>query len=163
MDQTNKHSNPQQDDQLAEFADQVLRGKAKHPALRQAQDIASPQTDELLGLEETILRLSSSFPPDSLDEATVKQMHVRLKARIRREEKAVKPSYWKKWFGREFSPQLGLAFAVFAVLVVMVVSGLPLTPSGSSTTGTASTPVNLFVAVGLAGVVLIIFWVMRRK
>lgn len=155
MDQTNERSNPQQDDQLADFADQVLKGKLKSSA--------SPSTDDLFGLEETILRLNSSLPQDTLDEATVKQMHVRLKSRIRREEQNVKSSFWKKWFGREFSPQLGLAFAVLAILVVVLVSTPFLTPSGSPTTGTAFAPVDFFVVAGLAGVLFVIYWITRRK
>ncbi|MBE0672147.1 MAG: hypothetical protein IH588_16325 [Anaerolineales bacterium] len=153
MEPKNKYSNLQQDDQLADFADQVMQGKPS----------ASSSTDDLLALKETILRLNNSLPPASLDEATVKQMHVRLKARIRREEQDVKPSFWKKWFGREISPQLGLAFAALAVLVIAIVSIPSLTSLPSSTAGTASTPVNLFVAAGLAGVFLLILWVMRRK
>lgn len=156
MELKNKHSDLQQDDQLADFADQVMQGK--HGKLS-----ASPSTDDLLVLKETILRLNNSLPPASLDEATVKQMHVRLKARIRREEQYVKPSFWKKWFGREISPQLGLAFAAMAVLIIAIVSFPSLTNLSSSTAGTASTPVNLFVAAGLAGVFLLILWVMRRK
>ncbi|MBI3150789.1 MAG: hypothetical protein HYZ21_01525 [Chloroflexi bacterium] len=155
MDQTNEHPNPKKDDQLADFADQVLRGTMNQPA--------SPPTDDLLGLEETILRLNSSFPPTSLDDATVKQMHVRLKARIRREGQAAKPSFWKKWFGREVTPQLGLAFAVLAVLVVMVLTSPSLTPSVPPTTGTASTPISFMVIVGLVAVLFIVYWFTRRK
>lgn len=155
MDQTNKHLNSQQDDQLADFADQVLKGKMKYPA--------STPTDTLPGLEETILRLSSSLPQAPLDDAAVKQMHVRLKARIRREEQSAKPSFWKKWFGRDVSPQLGLAFAVLAMLVVVVISAPSLTTSGSSTAGTASAPVNFIVAVGLVAVLFAVYWLTRRK
>lgn len=169
MDQTNEHFNPQEDDQLAEFADQVMRGRMKRPVPRHGerttnrQDNASPPTDNLVGLEETILRLGKSSSPNAPDEAAVKQMYVRLKARIRREEQAVKPSFWKKWFGRQFSPQLGLAFAVLVAVIVMALSIPFLAPPGSSTIGTASAPVNFFAAAGLAGVVLILFWIMRRK
>lgn len=164
MDQTNEHPNPKKDDQLADFADQVLRGTMNQPALRlrSTQDDASSSTDDLLGLEETILRLNSSFPPTSLDDATIKQMHVRLKARIRREGQAAKPSFWKKWFGREVTPQLGLAFAVLAVLVVMVLISPSWTPSGS-TTGTATTPVNFIVIAGLAVILFVVYWFTRRK
>ena len=155
MDQTNKNNNPQYDDQLADFADQVMQGKQNQPA--------STSTDELRSLEETILRLNTSLPPTSLDDASIKQMQVRLKARIRREEKNVKASFWEKWFGRNVSPQLGLAFAVLAILIVAIVSVPSLTTVSPSTTGTATASVNLFIAIGLAGVVLIILWVIRRK
>lgn len=155
MDQKNEQTNPQQDDQLADFVDQVIKGKMKISA--------SNPTDDLSGLEETILRLNSSFPQDPLDEASIKQMHVRLKARMRREEQSVKPSFWKKWFGVEVTPQLGLAFAALAVLVVALVSSPSFKTSGSTITGTASTPVNLFVAIGLVGVFFILYWFTRRK
>ncbi len=152
MEQPEKHPNSKQDERLAVFADQVLAGNV--------EQTASNADDELLGLEETILRLNRTFPPAPLEDASVKQMYVRLKARIRREELLEKPSVWKKW---EFSPQLGLASAVLVVLVVLVVSTPSITPSGSSTTGAASNPVNYFIAVGLAGMLLVIFWIIRRK
>lgn len=155
MDQTNKNLDLQKDEKLADFADQIIKGNTKQNA--------SPPTDELFGLEETILRLNNSIPPSSLDDATVKQMHVRLKARIRREEQKPKPSFWQKWFGREFSPQLGLAFAALAVLIVVLVSTPSLSPTGTSTAGTAFTPVSFFAVAGLVGIVVLIFWSMRRK
>ena len=155
MDQTNEQPNPQQDDHLADFVDQVIKGKTKASA--------SNLTDDLSGLEETILRLNSSFPQDPLDEASIKQMHVRLKARMRREEQSVKPSFWKKWFGMEVTPQLGLAFAVLAVVVVALISSPSSTPSGSTTIGTASSPVNFFVVAGVAGAFFILYWFTRRK
>jgi hypothetical protein len=155
MDQINEQPNPQQDERLADFADQVIKGKMKNSA--------STPTDDLSGLEETILRLNSSFPQEPLNEATIKQMHVRLKRRISREEQNNKPSFWKKWFGRESTPQLGLAFAALAVLIVVLVSVPSLGSSGSSITGTASTPVNLFVAAGLVGAISALYWLIRRK
>ncbi len=155
MESKNEYSDLQKDDQLVDFADQALNGKLKSSA--------STLTDELSGLEETILRLNSAFPLDPLDDAMVKQMHVRLKSRIRREEQNAKPSFWNKWFGRNVSPQLGLAFAVLAILVVALVSTPFLTPSGSSTTGTASAPVNFVVVAGLAGMFFLLYWFMRRK
>ena len=155
MDQTNEQPNPQQDDHLADFVDQVIKGKTKASA--------SNLTDDLSGLEETILRLNNSFPQDPLDEASIKQMHVRLKARMRREEQSVKPSFWKKWFGMEVTPQLGLAFAVLAVVVVVLISSPSSTPSGSTTIGTATTPVNFFVAAGVVGAFFVLYWFTRRK
>jgi hypothetical protein len=155
MDQTNQQPNPQHDDQLADFADQVMQGKRTQPA--------SIVTDDLFGLEETILHLNGTFAQTPLDESRVKQMHVRLKSRIRREEQNVKPSFWKKWFGRESTPQLALAFAVLAVLVVVFVSAPFLTPVDSSATGTASGSVSLIVAASLIGAIFVIYFGARRK
>lgn len=154
MNQTDKQSNSKLDDQLADFADQVIQGKRNQPA--------SHLTDNLLGLEETILRLNNSLPPSSLDDASVKQMHVRLKARIRREEQKKRLTFWEKWFGAVVSPQLGLAFAALAVLVVVIVS-FPSITSVSPTPATATNPVNIFIGLGVIGAMLIILWFGRRK
>ncbi|WKZ37524.1 MAG: hypothetical protein QY332_06205 [Anaerolineales bacterium] len=155
MQQPEKHPYSMQDERLADFTDHVLAGNV--------EKTASSLDDELFHLKETVLRLSRATPPAPLEDASVKQMYVRLKARVRREELLEKPSVWKKWFGREFPQKLGLAFAVLVVLVVLVVSTPSITPSGSSTTGAASNPVNYFIAVGLAGMLLVIFWIIRRK
>ena len=156
MKQTNDRFDVEQDNRLADFVDQVLEGKMK-----QAE---SNVDDELLGLEQTILRLNQSLPPVSLDEATVKQMQVRLNARIRRESQEVKQPFWVKWFSSQTRPQLGFAFAAIALLIFLFVGTPLLSTDSSSTTGTALTPMNNMVVAGvLVGGILVIFWLMRRK
>lgn len=142
------------DNQLAEFADQVLEGKIMRSA--------SNADDDMLGLEETILRLNSSLPSDSLNDAEVKQMLVRFKARVRREEQAARPSFWKRLFDFQANPQMGLILAV--VVVVLLILVIPAFPLGTSTvTGTASSSGGLWIALGLIGVLLFIYWFSRRK
>ena len=156
MTQTNDRFDVEQDNRLADFVDQVLEGKMK-----QAE---SNVDDELLSLEQTILRLNQSLPPVSLDEATVKQMQVRLNARIRRESQEVKQPFWVKWFSSQTRPQLGFAFAAIALLIFLFVGTPLLSTDSSSTTGTALTPMNNMVVAGvLVGGILVIFWLMRRK
>ncbi len=156
MKQNNDRFDVEQDDRLANFVDRVLEGKMK-----QAE---SNVDDELLGLEQTILRLNQSLPPVSLDEATVKQMQVRLNARIRREAQEVKKPFWVKWFSAQTRPQIGFAFAAIALLIFLFVGTPLLTTDGSSTTGTALAPMNNIIVVGaLIGGILVIFWLMRRK
>jgi len=155
MDKINKNLDLQKDDQLADFADQVINGNTKQNA--------SPPTDELFGLEETILRLNSSLPPVSLDDAKVKQMHVRFKARIRREEQSVTSSFWQKWFSRESTPQLALAFAVLAVVIVAIVGAPSFGLTGSTSAGTAFTPGSIFLAIGMAAVFFILYWFARKR
>jgi len=144
-----------QEDRLAQFADQVLEGKMKQPE--------SNVDDELSDLEQTILRLNQSLPPVSLDEATVKQMAVRLNARIRREAQEIKPTIWNKWFSSPLSRQTGIIFGA-VVLLILLVLVVPLFTTNGSSTATALTPINnLVVAGALVGGILFIFWVMRRK
>jgi len=113
MKQSNERFNQLQDDRLSDFADQVAQGKMK-----QAE---SSTDDELLGLENTILRLNRSLPPVSLDDATIKQMQVRLNARIRRAAQEAKPSFWEKWFSPVLRPQTGFALVVVALLVKLAI------------------------------------------
>lgn len=155
----NTHSN--QDDRLADFTDQVLEGGIKQPA--------SNADSDLLGLEETVLRLNKAFPPTPLNDASIKQMHVRLNARMRRESKNVEQPFWKKWFNQDWRygqlrPQVVMAFAVLALIVVFVIISPSLASAGSSATATALTPSqDLVVGVALAGLILIILWITRRK
>ena len=123
---------------------------------------ASHADDDLLALEETILRLNSSLPSDSLNDAEVKQMLVRFKARVRREEQAARPSFWKRLFDFQANPQMGLILAV--VVVVLLILVIPAFPLGTSTvTGTASSSGGLWTALGLISVLLFIYWFSRRK
>jgi hypothetical protein len=161
MEQSGKNPNSIQDDnRLADFTDQVLEGK-----LKQAE---SNVDEELLGLEETILRLKSSIPSTPLDQAAVKQMQIRLNARIRRESQQEKQTFWKTWIEPILRPQFGMAFAVVALLVALVVFSPSLATNTGSVplAGTAlpSTPTaNILVVSILAGVILIFLWIKRPK
>jgi hypothetical protein len=151
QDETTKNDN-----ELADFTDRVLQGKIDHNA--------SSSDGELIGLEKTILRLTNAFPSDPLEDAKSKQMLVRLKARMRREEEAAKPSFWKRLFDLQSNPQVGL-LVVAAMVVVLLVVSLPSIqqPPGSSVSGTSISGTSLFTVLGLAGVLVIIYWISRRK
>ncbi len=156
MQRTNKTS--PNDQELADFTDRVLQGRID-PA-------ASTSDEELLSLEKTILRLTDAFPPEPLDDAKAKQMLVRLKARIRREEQeqAAKPSFWKKLFDFQSNPQVALLVTVVAVVMLAIVI-LPTVgqPSGSPVSGTAVSGTSFLTVAGLAGVLILIYWISRRK
>ncbi len=157
MSQLGKYPNSMQDDRLAEFTDQALAGR-----LNQTD---ADVDEELLALEETILRLKDAFPPAAaLDQSTVKQMQVRFNARVRREAREVKQPFWKKWFKPQSHLQLGMAFAAAAFLITFAVFAPSMTTVGPSTSATALTPMkNTFVVIALAGVILIFLWIKRRK
>ncbi len=156
MKQNNNHLDLQQDNRLADFADRVMEGKMKQSE--------SNADDELLGLEQTLLRLNQSLPSVSLDDATVKQMQVRLNARIRRETQEAKQPFWTKWFSIQGRSQFGFGLAAVALLILLAVISPSLTTGSSSTTGTALTPMNNMFVIGLlVGGILVIFWFMRRK
>jgi hypothetical protein len=155
MNQNKDRADLIQDDRLAEFVDQVTEGK-----MNQTE---SNVDDELLGLEKTILRLNQSLPPVSLDEATLKQMQVRLNVRIRREAQDAGQPSWKRWFSALARPQIGIAFATAALVILLIVFAPLFTASGSST-ATAFAPMNGLVVTGiLVGGILVIYWIMRRK
>ncbi|MEN9561894.1 MAG: hypothetical protein RIR73_138 [Chloroflexota bacterium] len=155
MDQRDEST--QQDNELADFVDRLLDGKTPP---------ASSTDEELVGLEKTLLRLSDTFPPETLDEAKSKQMLTRLKARMRREEekKAAKPSFWARLFDLQANPQVGLLIAV-AVVVVLVVINVPAVfqPVGSTLSGTASSGGSMYVGLGILVLLFIGYWVSRKK
>jgi hypothetical protein len=159
-----RETETQKDDRLADFTDRLLGGETT--------PTASNSDEELLSLEKSLLRLTHALPPERLEEARVGQMLARLKARAKREEEeqAAKPSFWKRLFDFQSNPQVGLLIGVAAVVVLVLIS-LPEIPlAGSGITGTAgaepsviSTNTNLSVAAGLVLVILIIYWISRRK
>jgi hypothetical protein len=157
MTDTNKKFS--QDEELSNFADQVLKGQMK--------TTTSDSNEELKKLEETILRLHNTMPSSPLAESTKKQMLVRLNARIRREkEQPERKSFWASLFdGRQSRLQFVTAMGVIALLIVAVVVSPVLGTDGSSTTvGTALTASrNIILPAILLGLIAIILWIKRKK
>lgn len=151
-----KNETTEKDNELADFADRIIKGDERS---------ASNLDEELVSLEKTLLRLSDAFPPEPFEDARVKQMLVRLKARARREEEdqAAKPSFWKRLFDLQSNPQVGLLVAAVAVVVLVIISLPDVQPSDSSISGTAFSGASIFVALGLIGVLLVFYWISRRK
>jgi len=145
------------DERLADFTDRVLSGQAK--------EIESNSDPELRKLEETVLRLNRTLPQTSLDEASVKQMWVRLNARARRESNRSEDSFWKRWFlPNQARPQFGMALGAIALIALIVIVIPSFVGGGSSTVATALTSSQgLAMVLLLAGVIFLIFWMIRRK
>lgn len=156
MSQPNEHTDLQKDDHLVDFTNQVLNGKTRQTA--------STSDEELLGLERTILRLKDSLPSASPDEALTKQMLVRFKARVRREEQNAPLSFWKRLFDFQANPQVGMIMAVVAVVALALVTITFLQPPGYTLMGTSSgSAVTLFIGVGLFLILILVYWFSRRK
>lgn len=154
MDQETQYT--EKDSKLADFTDRLLGGKTA--------PITSASDEELLHLEQTVLRLTHAFPPDSQRDATAKQMLVRFKNRVSREEtQAVKPSFWKRIFDFHANPQAGLLLAVVSVLILAVVALPFIQIPGSSVSGSAITSSNFYIAAGLVLVLLAVYWISRNK
>ncbi len=149
------------DDRLADFTDQVLAGKTEQSASR--------ADDELLSLEETILRLNQAAPRVELNETEIKHMYARLNARIRRESGQAKPTFWQKWFTgqRAYSHPRPQA-AIMALILILGALALLITPmfsaGGPTLTATAFANTQTILTLGaLAGVILLALWINRRK
>jgi len=153
MSRTQNSQNPNLDDRLAEFTDDLLEGRMKQTA--------STTDEDLLLLEDTVLRLSKTFPPISLNEARVKQMQVRLKNRIRRENQEAEQPFWKTWFSH---PQTRVFAGVVAILIMFLIASPYLASAGPSTTATALTPAHgTFIMLGVILVLVLVLWTRRRK
>jgi len=143
------------DNQIADFADKALQGKLNQTA--------STSDTDMIHLEETILRLKNNVPTKTLDSASSKQMLVRLKARIKREEEAPKVSIWKKLFDFQSNPQVGMILAVATILILAVVS-IPSLQFGEGTiAGTASNTNGILIAGVVLGLIFVVYWFTRRK
>lgn len=154
MRQKDEHT--EKDDQLADFTDRLLDG-SPNPAP------ASTRDEELLKLEQTLLRLSNAFPPEPLEESTARQMLARFKARARKEERAAKPGLWRRLFDFQSNPQVGLILAGFAALVLAVVILPGSDVSSSSVSGTASAGVSMAAIAGFVAILLFAYWWSRRR
>jgi len=157
MNQSNNHPNSVQDNRLADFTDRVMAGKVRQ--------VESDMDEELLILEKTVLRLNQAFPLVSLDEAAVKQMQVRLNARMRRERQETSQPFWRKWFEPQFRLQFGMVLIISALVIVIAISPISFATADSSMDATALTPTQGSIALALAGVVLVLLWIWikRRK
>lgn len=155
MNRSNDPLNSDRDDRLADFTDRVLNG--------QAGEIDSNADDELRGLEETILHLNQSLPPASLDKAAVMKMLVRLKARLRKDDERM-TSLLSNRRPVSIRPQWGMVIGILAVALAFVLVLPLLESSNSSTTATAlASPLGIFSAILLAGLIVFTLWITRRK
>lgn len=125
---------------------------------------ASSSDPQLVQLEETILRLKHGLPNKTIDSATSKQMLVRLKARMKREEETASIPFWKKLFDFQSNPQVGMLIAISAVLILAIVTIPSLQTSGGGTvTGTANNSNPTLIIGGIILVILGIYLRLRRK
>lgn len=157
MSPLNQQNDIDKDNELADFTDRLLLGNQDPPA--------SSTDAELLHLEETILRLKQTFPSETPNEARSKQMLARLNARLKREEQAMKPSFWKELFNLQANPQIGMIAAFVAVLVLVVLVTPTQNLGGAAISGSASTSSGgtfALIAVLLL-VIVAIFWQARKK
>ena len=132
------------DDELAEFTDRILSGKASAPI--------SSSDKEMLRLEETVLRLNQSISRQTLDERTTKRLLADFNIR-RRSVKQTRPVVWWSWQTRQ---RFGLALAAVILLVAGILI-VPSLPSGNGIPASAGLhPLGVGLPVLLVGVVLLL-------
>ncbi|GAB4542038.1 MAG: hypothetical protein Fur002_11570 [Anaerolineales bacterium] len=154
MSQNNQNPFSAQDERLAAFSNQAAAGK-----IHQADVDAD---EELRDLEETLLRLQNAFPPEPLTSAAVKQMHVRFKARARREAQQEKQPLWKKWFAPQPRMQFAIALAALTLAAAWLLARQPIAPSGAVSASAENSAIG-WIVIALVVVLLIIVWIKRRK
>lgn len=153
MSRNNQPLHSNLDDRLAEFTDDVLNGREDRRA--------SDPDAELLLLEETVLRLKNTYPPPNLDAARVKQMQVRFKNRLKREEQETNKPFLEKWLPR---PQVWALLGALGVIAGLMILSPYLASAGPSIAATALTPARgTILGVVLIVLVALIFWNQRRK
>jgi hypothetical protein len=142
------------DDLLTEFADRVLDGEKAR--------LDFSRDEELRGLEETIVRLNSAFPEESLDEKTVARMQSNFKSVVR--SSTLNPESRPGGLSRWPRPRMVLTFAA----VLTVVSLYLLTPFFPSGTGNVEGSAGMqgettVFVIALGSVIAILIWLRRNR
>ncbi len=145
---------PNQDDLLADFTDRVLAEKTAA--------LASSSDAELRGLEQTTLRLTQVFPKATVDDKTVRRMQADFKSRMRKANSSSRSVAWQSQRTRQ---RFGLALIAVAIIVaVFLITPFVISGNGSLTASAGLQNESLVgLLIVLAGVLLFIFWLGRRK
>ncbi|MDO8753184.1 MAG: hypothetical protein Q7J80_04750 [Anaerolineales bacterium] len=150
-----------QDNWLADFADQVLEGRPADPSVAGA-DL------EMQVLANVVLRLNHAFPPKDLDIATVKRMQRETMARWRKEEQGRKNSWVDifrlDWLAPSRRGQMGWALTMIAIAGILILSLPVLSLDPGSIAGTAGMQLRgVFLWIIPLAVILVMTWLLRRK
>lgn len=147
---------PNQDDQLADFADRVRDSKPVHTD--------SIPDDELRGLEDMILRLDHAFPKEPMNEEVAKRMQADFSIRKRRQE-AQEQAGRQTWLSALFQSPVALAVATFVVVGALMLLTPTITSGGDSVSGAAGSQAQsigiLVIVLGLA--ILLVFFSRHKK
>lgn len=159
---TNSNLPLNQDDWLADFADQVMEGRPADPSTAGA-DV------EMQALANVVLRLKHAFPPEELNAAALKRMQRETMDRWRTEEQSRKKS-WTNIFHLDWlvapngRSQIGWSLAVIAIAGFFILVMPALSTGNGTITGTAGLQLRGVVPwiIPLA-VILVTVWLLRRK
>lgn len=164
-----RNKNPNIQDQLANYTDALLAGKAVH----QNEATFAPDSESRT-LEETVLRLNTAFSDDDPDETTIQRMHKRIIEGWQQERQTISQSLWQrwaaglqlsrgKWRSQHSRQRLSMALSLVALVLLMLI-GIPFTDiSGSNQPGASGQNVNVIVLVIFGSLVLVAIWLNRRK
>jgi hypothetical protein len=149
------------DNMLADFADLIRADDSS------GFDLSADE--ELRGLEETLLRLNSAFPRESLNEETVKRMQadfgIRRRSQVAHEQKTNHQT-WLSFLFHSLGVKIAATFVVICILALLAPSLTTLGSSTSGVAGTQATPIGFLIAFGVGIIIIIILaalWPGRRK
>lgn len=157
---TRDNQSPTLDERLASFADQALDGQVDDPST-----IGSDP--EMRALAETVLRLKHAFSKEELSQASVKRLREDVLVRWRDEQQA-EPT-WRKfirldWLTPNKRSRLTMTMAWAAMAVILIVAIPILFSSGPLAASAGSeAPIAPYIWVFLGLLVLVFFWLFRRK
>lgn len=152
------------ENQLANFTDHILNGKA-------AQDDENPfaPDPELRALEQTVLRLKNTFD-DGPSDTVISRMHQNIKRQQQQMKSKESEPFWKKRMpsGRKWQPQqsrqrLSMALYLTALIALMVISAPYMKGISLDQPATSGQNLSPGVLVISGGLILLAFWLIRRK
>ncbi len=144
-----------EDERLADFTDRAMAGEYVH---------ADADVDaETRALEETVLRLRRTILPAQLERSAAKQMQARFKARLQREARKERQSFWRRWLAPQLHLQLTVVFAALALFIALAVFNHSFIPGSSASATALRLTKGAPAALALIVILFIVFWISRRK
>ena len=164
--QNNKHDI---EDQLANFTDLILNEK---PVKKEESPFAPDP--ELRALEETALRLKTTFGENGPSEAVIRRMQKNINRKWQQQKIEASRPFWKKWFPilqpskqkwqSQRSRQHLIMFSYTAIVVGLLLISISFfngAYSGQPAASGHNLNVNLLIASG--GLILLVIFLYRRK
>ena len=164
--QNNKHDI---EDQLANFTDLILNEK---PVKKEESPFAPDP--ELRALEETALRLKTTFGENGPSEAVIRRMQKNINREWRQQKNKASKPFWEKWFpilqpskqkwqSRRSRQRQKLALSIAAMLALFFISISLLKETSLNQPAASGQDLNISIFIALGGLILLAVWLVRRK
>jgi cation transport ATPase len=153
------------EDELADFTDRILNDDfAKNDENSLSAD------PDLHALERTALRLKNAFHDDGPSKTVIQRMRQNIAMQQQQTEKAKSKPFWKnwipakqKWHSQRSRRRFSMAISLALLAALMLVSIPFLNGNSTDQPATSVQNLNVSLVIVFSGLILLAFWIDRRK